>query len=256
MTKQSKTAKPIDQEAEVSAQAPTTATATGGATKQQRAKPSHPPYIDMIKQAIKSLNERKGSSRQAIFKYITANFSLDSKTVSLYGNLAIRKALDTGVLIIGKSGGVFKMVEKKLEKKKQTKSKTVKKSKVLETNGDLNENATTKKAVPKSRQVSKKGVKTASNAVNTTAVKLARKIKTKALNISIKKAVAATKKAKNIEVDVDDQKKINKPKTANKGKKVTISKDTKDDEPAQNKAKSTKSVTKAKKNSRRTKEKY
>lgn len=62
-----------------------------------------PAYIDMITTAIKTLKDRNGSSRQAIYKYIKATYDLDSKTISLYGNAAIRKALVSGVLKIGKS---------------------------------------------------------------------------------------------------------------------------------------------------------
>lgn len=105
MTKQSKLAKPIEQEADASSATatPVTTEPASSSSSSKRAKPSHPPYIDMIKQAIKALNERKGSSRQAIFKYVIANFNLDSKTVSLYGNLAIRKGLESGSLTNGKS---------------------------------------------------------------------------------------------------------------------------------------------------------
>ena len=34
----------------------------------------HPPYIEMIKAALVALKERNGSSRQAIEKYIKANY--------------------------------------------------------------------------------------------------------------------------------------------------------------------------------------
>ena len=36
----------------------------------------HPPYIEMIKAAIVALKERNGSSRQAIEKYIKANYKV------------------------------------------------------------------------------------------------------------------------------------------------------------------------------------
>ena len=36
----------------------------------------HPKYIDMIKAAITALKERNGSSRQAIVKYIKANYKV------------------------------------------------------------------------------------------------------------------------------------------------------------------------------------
>ena len=39
----------------------------------------HPKYSVMIESAIKALKERNGSSRQAILKYVTANYALDPK---------------------------------------------------------------------------------------------------------------------------------------------------------------------------------
>lgn len=44
------------------------------------AKPSvpsaHPPYLEMVTKAVTALKERSGSSRQAILKYILANFQV------------------------------------------------------------------------------------------------------------------------------------------------------------------------------------
>jgi histone H1/5 len=37
---------------------------------------AHPPYLEMVTQAVIALKERKGSSRQAILKYILANFQV------------------------------------------------------------------------------------------------------------------------------------------------------------------------------------
>merc|ERR1712240_823118 len=39
---------------------------------------AHPPYAAMIKTAIKALADKKGSSRQAILKYIVANNKVDA----------------------------------------------------------------------------------------------------------------------------------------------------------------------------------
>ncbi|KAI9032790.1 linker histone H1 and H5 family-domain-containing protein [Phycomyces nitens] len=41
-------------------------------------KAEHPTYEDMIKDAVLSLKERKGSSRPAIKKYILANFAVSA----------------------------------------------------------------------------------------------------------------------------------------------------------------------------------
>ena len=37
---------------------------------------AHPPYLEMVTKAVVALKERSGSSRQAILKYILANFQV------------------------------------------------------------------------------------------------------------------------------------------------------------------------------------
>ena len=46
------------------------------AAKKPAKAPEHPKYSEMISQAIATLKERNGSSRQAIIKYIRANFKV------------------------------------------------------------------------------------------------------------------------------------------------------------------------------------
>jgi hypothetical protein len=52
-----------------------------GLSKKVAAKPkkpaAHPKYSEMVGKAIAALKERGGSSRQAILKYIMANFNVD-----------------------------------------------------------------------------------------------------------------------------------------------------------------------------------
>ena len=54
--------------------------ATKSPAKKKPASPKkpadHPPYVEMIKAAITALKERSGSSRQAIEKYIKANYKV------------------------------------------------------------------------------------------------------------------------------------------------------------------------------------
>ena len=97
-------------------------------------KPSaHPPYGDMVKKAIQEMKERKGSSRQAIIKYIRANFKI-SATENVEG--FVRRSLVAG----SKAGrfvhtkgtgasGSFKLAEKAAPKTKKPKAKKVKKTK-------------------------------------------------------------------------------------------------------------------------------
>lgn len=49
--------------------------ASGGA-KKAKGPSNHPPYGDMVKRAILALKEKKGSSRQALLKYVMSNFNV------------------------------------------------------------------------------------------------------------------------------------------------------------------------------------
>ena len=74
----------------------------------------HPKYVEMIVAAIAALKERKGSSRQAIGKYIKANYKVgESSDVHL--KQALRRGVVSGVLIQTKgtgASGSFKLAEK------------------------------------------------------------------------------------------------------------------------------------------------
>ncbi|CAH8430645.1 unnamed protein product [Schistosoma turkestanicum] len=104
---------------------------SGGVRKSAKSKKTqsiHPPYGDMIKKALKELKERGGSSRQAIAKYIKANYKVDDRAES-----HLRRALVTGVksgkLVhtkgIGASGS-FKLADKAVTPKKSSRPKTSK----------------------------------------------------------------------------------------------------------------------------------
>lgn len=61
---------------------------------------NHPPYGDMIKEAIINLKDRMGSSRQAIKKYVQANNNLGGVTDAQFTtqfNRALAKGSETGV---------------------------------------------------------------------------------------------------------------------------------------------------------------
>ena len=76
--------------------------------------PQHPKYIEMIVIAIKTLKERKGSSRQAIQKYVLANNKL-SDNAPIHVRHALIKGVGSGTLkqIKGTgASGSFKIAEK------------------------------------------------------------------------------------------------------------------------------------------------
>merc|ERR1712071_631370 len=89
------------------------------------AKPAaHPPYAAMIVAAIKTLGEKKGSSRAAIKKAVIAGNKVDAVKAVVRINLALKK------LVAGKKGaGCFKLPAKepKAKKPKAKKPKAKKK---------------------------------------------------------------------------------------------------------------------------------
>merc|ERR1712020_883706 len=123
----------------ISQRTTTTTTMTADAAKPKKvAKPkapaAHPKYSVMIAAAIKALKDRTGSSRQAIAKYICANYKVDAAKAGVPLRLALKKGVAAGTLKMGgaagkKGAGCFKIGEKaKVEKKKKPK-KVVKKKK-------------------------------------------------------------------------------------------------------------------------------
>merc|ERR1712088_767770 len=89
--------------------------------------PSHPTYKDMAVAAISALKDRSGSSRQAILKYVMANYKVgtDATKVSRQLQLALKKAVAGGALKAAapagrKGAGSYRLGEKpKAEKKKK-----------------------------------------------------------------------------------------------------------------------------------------
>merc|ERR1719445_2061240 len=103
-------------------------TAAAAAPKAKKAaKPkapaAHPPYAAMIKAAVKALADKKGSSRQAILKYICANYKVDAAKAPARVRLALKKMVDSKALVAaaaaGKKGaGSFKLAAKEPKAKK------------------------------------------------------------------------------------------------------------------------------------------
>ena len=74
----------------------------------------HPKYIDMISAAIAALKERTGSSRQAITKYIKANYKVGDGS-DTHIKMAIKRGVANGTLSQPKgtgASGSFKLVKK------------------------------------------------------------------------------------------------------------------------------------------------
>merc|ERR1739846_56994 len=98
------------------------------------AKPAaHPPYANMITAAIKGPKDKKGSSRQAILKYVVANNKVDATKAAIRVKLALGKMVVAKKVVAaaaaGKKGaGSFKLPAKE-PKAKKPKAKKAKKPK-------------------------------------------------------------------------------------------------------------------------------
>merc|ERR1712150_114087 len=103
------------------------------AKKAAKAPAAHPPYASMITAAIKALGDKKGSSRQAILKYVVANNKVDAAKAAVRVRLALRKMVAAKKIVAaaaaGKKGaGSFKLPAKE-PKAKAAKKPAAKKAK-------------------------------------------------------------------------------------------------------------------------------
>jgi histone H1/5 len=91
---------------------------------------AHPKYSEMVGKAISALKERGGSSRQAILKYIMANFNVgkDAKSVNAHLKLSLRAGVKNKNLRQSKgtgASGSFRIGEVKAAKKPAKAKKVV-----------------------------------------------------------------------------------------------------------------------------------
>ena len=85
----------------------------------------HPKYSEMIAAAIGALKERSGSSRQAILKYVAANYKVGDGA-NTHVKLALKRGVAGGALKQVKGAGAsgsFKLAEKAKPAKKVVKKK-------------------------------------------------------------------------------------------------------------------------------------
>jgi hypothetical protein len=77
----------------------------------------------MVQTALAKLNDRNGSSKQAILKFIISTYSLDAKFANLHLKLALKSGVKSGALKQPKGVGAtgsFKLGESTLKKKNPT----------------------------------------------------------------------------------------------------------------------------------------
>merc|ERR1719492_327281 len=92
------------------------------AAKKAKAPANHPKYSEMIAAAITTLKDRTGSSRQAILKYICANYKVDAAKAPQHLRMALKAGVANGKLKLakatGKGAGSFKIGDKAKKEKK------------------------------------------------------------------------------------------------------------------------------------------
>merc|ERR1712172_10155 len=114
--------------AEISPPATPTKMSAAAAKTKKAVKPkapaAHPKYSVMIAAAIAALKDRTGSSRQAILKYVCANYKVDAAKAGQHLRMALKAGIKKGTLKMakesGKGAGCFKLV--KVEKPKKVKA--------------------------------------------------------------------------------------------------------------------------------------
>ena len=162
----------------------------------------HPTFAVMIAAAIAELKERKGSSRQAIEKYIAANYKVGPKYTGPMKQ-ALKKGVEKGTLVqtkgVGASGS-FKIAKPEPEKKPAVKKPAAKKTttkkvtkKTPTKKAPAKKTATKKPAAKKAATKKSPAKKTASPKKKAPAKKSAGKVTKKA---APKKKTAAKKTAK------------------------------------------------------------
>ena len=119
----------------------------------------HPKYIDMIVAAITALKERTGSSRQAIVKYIKANYKVGDNA-DVHVKMALKRGVASGALAQPKgtgASGSFKVVKKAEPKKKPAAKKpAAKKPAAKKTAAKKPAAKKAKKSTPKKKPAAKK----------------------------------------------------------------------------------------------------
>lgn len=127
---------------------------------------THPPYYEMIDTAVIALNEKYGSSLQAIKKYLAEHYNIDTKKKALHIKRYVNSALDNGQYVQSAGSGASGRVriahdenDRKPEKKEKKADKPVaakKKTTNPKPLGRPKGKALTKKAAPKSTPVTPK----------------------------------------------------------------------------------------------------
>lgn len=66
-----------------------------------KAPAAHPPFSQMISEALTALKDRQGSSRQALKKYITENYKVNEATFPNMFKRYLTSGIDAGTFVVG-----------------------------------------------------------------------------------------------------------------------------------------------------------
>merc|ERR1719315_609614 len=70
-----------------------------------KAKTGNPTYVKMVSTALSELKERRGSSRQAILKYMLAKYKVDVAVAQPRLNKTLKKMIEMGEVVAGAKAG-------------------------------------------------------------------------------------------------------------------------------------------------------
>lgn len=94
-----------------------------------KAKATHPTYLEMAKEAIVSVGDKKGATVPAIQSYIIGKYTLDADSVKQHLKPALAKGLDNGTFVRPKNSeakgytGRFKVNKEKATEEAKVKAK-------------------------------------------------------------------------------------------------------------------------------------
>ncbi|XP_011874824.1 PREDICTED: histone H1B-like [Vollenhovia emeryi] len=167
--------------------------------QQQKKVSSRPPTSEMVKAAIKELKDRKGSSFQAIKKYIVSTYKVDGEKVAPFIKRYLKTAVSAGAVVQTKGKGAtgsFKLSTNDKPSKPKPKGKAQRASAHSDTKKDTKvEKAATRKPAaakkPAKKVVESPKKQSAQKAVAKTAAKKGRAAAEPKSPSKAKKAVKA-----------------------------------------------------------------
>ncbi|XP_076658674.1 histone H1-I [Halictus rubicundus] len=105
---------------------------TAKTTPKGGSKSSHPPTSEMVNAAIRELKDRKGSSLQAIKKYIGSTYKVDGEKLAPFIKRYLKSAVTSGAVVQTKGKGASGSFKLSVSKGTESKTKVQRAVKVAE----------------------------------------------------------------------------------------------------------------------------